>query len=101
MEKPISFSLNYKPSEKIILTRDNWYPKAWDINFLCHNLSEEEKLTLITKVNNYIVSGEYLIAGEQCTKVDFQSFLYNTSIWEDTGMVRVVSNFVSPILKRK
>lgn len=105
----VSFSLNNKSSERILLVKDIWYPRTWNIHFL-GVLSEEEKQTLVTKINKYIKSGEYLTSCGQCSPEDissFQRFSFNTSLWEDTRMIRTLidketgSPRYFPILKRK
>lgn len=105
----VSFSLDYKPSERILLVKDIWYPGTWNIHFL-GVLSEGEKQTLVTEINNYIKSGEYLTSCGYCSPEDissFQRFSFNTSLWEDTRMIRALkdketgSQRYFPILKRK
>lgn len=105
----VSFSLDNKPSERILLVKDIWYPGTWNIHFL-GEFSEGEKQTLMTKINNYIKSGEYLTSCGCCTPEDisgFQRFSFNTSLWEDTGMIRTLKDKETgspryfPILKRK
>lgn len=105
----VSFSLDNKPSERILLVKDIWYPGTWNIHFL-GVLSEGEKQTLVTEINNYIKSGEYLTSCGHCSPEDisgFQRFSFNTSLWEDTGMIRTLKDKETgspryfPILKRK
>ena len=78
----VSFSLDNKPSERILLVKDIWYPGTWNIHFL-GEFSEGEKQTLMTEINNYIKSGEYLTSCGCCTPEDisgFQRFSFNTSL---------------------
>ena len=98
-----------KKKFNILLVKDIWYPRTWNIHFL-GVLSEGEKQTLITEINNYIKSGEYLTSCGYCSPEDifgFQRFSFNTSLWEDTGMIRTIkdsktgSPIYLPILKRK
>lgn len=104
----VYFELSNDPSKRILLSKDFDYPRTWNIYFMISGyISDAETESLIKKITNFIKKDEYLTSSGYFTNSDKNWFDKFIGPWEDTGMIRVLTNkdtgekIYLPILKKK
>lgn len=108
-KKAIRFRIKGKDGE-ILLVRDGYYEKSWDVHFGSLSVLAESEIEFLAKsVREYIKSGEYLCTCGESSEKDLKwynkYFFWRTVFFEDTGMIRTTrgsdgKRFYFPILKR-